>query len=96
MDTATCTFCADPATVRVCDVNQGIRTRLHWNVASQGVDLVNFFVIDEEGVEQAFSQQGPQGNIETGPWLRPGLTFRIKDNRTGKQLGEVIISGIDC
>ncbi len=96
VDTTTCTFCAVPSSVRVCDVHEGIKTRLHWHVAKQGVQVVNFYVVDEAGAEQPFSQQGPEGEMDSGPWLRPGLTFRIKDDRNGEQLGEVVISGIDC
>lgn len=96
VDTATCKFCAEPATVRVCDVHTGIRTRLHWHLADTGVPLVNMFVVDENGVEKAFAQHGPEGSMQTGPWLRPGLVFRLRDDRDASQIGEVIIEGVPC
>lgn len=96
VDPAGCTFCAVPDEVRVCDVYEGVKTRLHWHLADQGVDVVNFYVVDEAGIEQPFAQQGVDGEMDSGAWLRPGLIFRIKDDRTGQLLGEIVISGVDC
>ena len=96
VDTATCTFCAEPATVRVCDVHTGVRTTLHWHLADTGVQVVNMFVVDENGVEQPFSQQGPEGELESGPWLRPGLIFRLRNDSDSSQLAELVIEGQDC
>lgn len=95
-DTATCRFCAEPASVRLCDVHKGVATTLHWHLKESGVPIVNMFVVDEQGVEQAFAQQGPEGALPTGPWLRPGLTFRLRDDRDGSQLAELVIAGVTC
>ncbi len=96
VDTATCKFCAEPATVRVCDVHTGVRTTLHWHLADSGAQVVNIFVVDEGGVEQPFAQQGPDGELESGPWLRPGLIFRVRNDSDSSQLAELVIDGQDC
>jgi hypothetical protein len=95
-DTATCRFCADPSIVRICEVHTGVPTTLHWHLGDDNVPVVNMFVVDEQGVEQAFAQQGAEGALQTGPWLRPGITFRLRDDRDGKQLAELVIDGVEC
>lgn len=90
-----CAFCADPGFVRTCDVAAGVRTTLYWNLQHTGVDRVAIYVVDEGGKEVPVSEEPPSGSIETGAWLRPGLTFKVKDLH-GNLLDTLVIAGRGC
>jgi hypothetical protein len=90
-----CAFCADPGYVRTCEIAQGVRTTLYWNLEDRTSGAVDIFVVDDAGKDSPFAQQPPRGSIETGPWLRPGLTFKVKDSE-GKVLESLEIAGRDC
>lgn len=90
-----CAFCADPAFVRVCDVAGGVTTTLRWNVEDRGVSTVGIFVVDDAGVDSPFAEQPASGTLQTGPWLKPGLTFKLKDPQ-GNLLETVTITGRGC
>jgi len=57
---------------------QGIRTTLTWNVTDKGVDRVVVYVVGKDGTERHFGKGGPVGRNVTGPWLRPGLVFKLR------------------
>lgn len=57
---------------------QGVRTTLTWNVTDKGVDRVVVYVVDKNGTERHFGKGGPVGRRVTGPWLRPGLIFKLR------------------
>jgi len=90
-----CEFCAVPATVKRCEVAHGARTTLFWDVATKGVKQVVIYVVDKNGVDQHFGKGPAKGSKVTGPWLKPGLQFKLKDAQ-GKELGIVTIDGVDC
>lgn len=90
-----CTFCADPATVRTCDIASGVRTTLRWNIVDPAISKVGIYVVDDAGKDSSFAEQPPKGSIQTGPWLKPGLTFKLKDP-AGKVLQTVVIEGKAC
>lgn len=77
------------------EINQGLRTTLTWNVKDKNPEKVVVFVIDKHG-ERHFGQGGPVGEKETGPWLRPGLSFKIRDSSTNDELGSVVIGEKSC
>lgn len=95
IDTANCAFCAEPAFVRTCDVAGGARTTLYWNVADANVAKVGIYVVDDAGKDSPFSDQPSKGSVQTGPWLKPGLTFKLKAP-DGKVLQTLVIKGQDC
>lgn len=95
VDTANCAFCADPAVVRTCDVAGGVPTTLYWRIADPAVTSVGIFVVDDAGKDAPFAEQPPSGSLKTGPWLKPGLTFKLKDPQ-GKVLHSIVIEGRDC
>jgi len=74
--------------VDVCpaDVKAGVRTTLVWNVEGQA-ERVILYVVDPKHGETHFGQGGAVGERETGPWLRPGLSFRIRNFDTKEELG---------
>lgn len=90
-----CDFCADPAFVRTCDVVKGVSTTLYWNLADSGAGKVGLFVVDDAGHDSSFAEQPRQGSIQTGPWLKPGLTFKVKE-LDGTILHTIVIEGKDC
>ncbi len=90
-----CIFCADPSFVRTCEIAKGIPTTLYWNVENPAITQVGIFVVDDAGKDSSFARQPPSGSILTGPWLKPGLTFKLKDP-AGRVLQTVKITGKDC
>lgn len=90
-----CEFCADPGFVRTCEIARGVPTTLHWNIADPAITQVGIFVVDDAGKDSPFAQQPSKGSIQTGPWLKPGLTFKLKDP-AGNVLHTVVIEGKDC
>lgn len=95
VDTANCRFCADPPTVRTCDIAAGVRTTLHWKIVDPKVTRVGIFVVDDAGADLPFAEQLPVGSIQSGPWLKPGLTFKLKDS-DGNLLESLEIAGKGC
>ena len=77
------------------EVNQGLRTTLTWNVKDRNAEKVVVYVVDKNG-ERHFGQGGPVGEKETGPWLRPGISFKIRDSSTKDELGSVVIGEKSC
>jgi hypothetical protein len=72
------------------DVKSGVRTTLAWNVKGQA-ERVILYVVDAKHGETHFGQGGPVGERESGPWLQPGLTFRIRNFDTKEDVGSVVI-----
>lgn len=72
-------------------------TTLAWNVSDSGASRVVVYVVNEEGVERNFGTGGPIGEKATGPWLRPGITFRLRDRQTKELIDELVIPrAADC
>lgn len=89
-----CAFCANPSFVRTCEIASGVRTTLYWKV-DPALPHVGIFVVDDAGKDSPFAEQPPTGSIETGPWLKPGLTFKLK-GPDGTVLHTLVIAGKDC
>jgi hypothetical protein len=89
-----CAFCAVPARVRECEVVSGARAMLHWKV-DPSVPRIAIFVVGDDGVETLFAEQPGVGSTQTGPWLKPGLTFLLKDP-AGKVLHTLVMQGESC
>lgn len=85
-------------TSEVCtsEVRSGLRTMLVWNVKGTGASRVIVYVVTNDGEERHFGQGGPVGEKETGPWLRPGLVFKIRNFESKEELGSVTITGKSC
>jgi hypothetical protein len=81
-------FWAEPATF--CP---GKRTAvLTWNVEASGAGKVIVYVVGKDGQEHHFGRGGPVGERQTGPWLQPGLTFKLRNADGGAELGSITIS----
>lgn len=78
------------------DVKLGLRTTLTWNVKDQGAEGVVIYGIDIKKVERRLGKGGPVGEVETGPWLRPGVSFNIRDVKSDTMLGSVEIGEKAC
>ena len=78
------------------DIQAGIRTTLVWNVKASGAKRVILYVVDPDGKERNFGQGAAVGEKETGPWLHPGRTFRIRNYDTKDDLGTVVIGKKSC
>lgn len=74
------------------EVRSGPRTTLVWNVKGRAERVILYVVDPKDGQERHFGQGGPVGERESGPWLKPGLAFRIRDYDTKADLGMVEIN----
>ena len=88
---------ATPDVVRTCDVNKGLTTTLRWDVSDSGAERVVLYALSpKQEKEKAFGRGGPVGSKQTGPWVRPGMIFRLRDLATGAELASVTIEGTTC
>lgn len=88
---------ADPAIVRTCDVNRGVTTTLRWDVSDSGAERVVLYALSpKQEAEKPFGRGGPIGSKQTGPWVRPGMVFTLRDLANGTELASVTIEGEAC
>jgi hypothetical protein len=70
---------------------------LQWDVTSTGAKNVVLTVQSPKSAsEKRFGRGGPVGSKQTGPWLRPGLVFRVRNQDGNAQLASVTIQGVPC
>lgn len=70
---------------------------LTWNVEASGAKKVLVYVVGKDGKEGHFGRGGPIGERQTGPWLRAGLTFKLRNADGGAELGSITIArGTSC
>ncbi len=72
------------------------RAWLVWNVRDSGAERVVVYVVDKAGEEQHFGQGGPVGEKQTGPWLYPGIVFKLRAMDDGRELGSVQVGEKAC
>ena len=85
------------STTEFCPGKHERSTTLTWNVTDSGASKVVVFVVNKAGKEQHFGRGGPIGERQTGPWLKPGLSFRLRNADGGAELGSIQITrGKDC
>lgn len=74
---------------------RGVVGEVSWDAADSGVDAVEIYSVNPHGKESLCLTGGPVGRGETGPWLRPGFGFRLKDGATDEVLASAVVgSGI--
>jgi ABC-2 type transport system ATP-binding protein/lipopolysaccharide transport system ATP-binding protein len=71
--------------------SKGIAGEVAWDAAGSGVETVEIFVVNANGVETLCFRGPSAGSATTKPWLRPGLEFRLKDEATGKLLATTTV-----
>jgi hypothetical protein len=70
---------------------------LTWNVEASGAEKVILYVVGKDGIERNFGRGGPVGERQTGPWVRPGVVFKLRNADGGAELGEITIKpGASC
>lgn len=79
-----------------CSKGKPPATTLSWNVKASGASKVVVFVVDQKNGERHFGRGGPVGLRTTGPWLRPGLIFLLRDADKKTDLGSITIGKKDC
>ena len=88
---------ADPAVVRTCDVNKGLTTTLRWDVSDSGAERVVLYVLSpKQEKEKPFGRGGAVGSKQTGPWVRPGMVFTVRNLADQAELASVTIEGTPC
>ena len=89
---------ADPSEVCSRPGKAGARPQgiLTWNVKASGSQKVVVYVVGKDGAEKNFGRGGPIGERQTGPWLRPGTIFKLRDMQTNQELGSMTIGEKAC
>lgn len=64
---------------------------LAWNVKASGAKRVVLYIVDKNGVDKNFAQGGPVGERDTGPWVRAGSQFKLKDKASKQYVAELVI-----
>ncbi|MFT3897080.1 MAG: hypothetical protein QM719_05200 [Thermomonas sp.] len=79
----------------VCTGAKRVPAMLTWNVRASGAEKVILFV-DSSGNERHFGTGGPVGEQRTGPWLRPGMVFKLRNAKDKVELGSIVIVAKQC
>jgi hypothetical protein len=83
---------SEPAEVCATDHARGMIT---WNITDPDVDRVTVYLVGK--TEKLFGQGGPAGEKQTGPWLRPGLVFKVRSGDGARDLGTLTVAARqDC
>lgn len=88
------TFTVEPSVVTSC--SPPVVANVSWNVTGSGVNAVKIYVRESGGPEKLFAQEAAEGPINTGPWVRPGMVFRLVDGDSGKFLATFVIGSKTC
>lgn len=89
-------FWVAPAAICRRDARAGQTALLGWNVKASGAMQVVVYVVDKNGREVKFRQGDAIGEARTGPWLRPGITFLLRNADGNALLGNVALADKPC
>ena len=75
----------------------GVAT-VKWNAGKVGANSnsTEVWVGMSDTDTKLFSAGGAEGETKTGPWVRPGTHFLLKNKQDGKVLDEAIVGGAAC
>ena len=90
-------FTISPAMLPECPGAAPVQAKLAWVVKDTTIQEVRVEVSDNgQDNWKLLSLSGRQGEVETGPWVRPGSRFRLVDAATGGHLGAVQVAVEPC
>ena len=86
---------AEPAELTSCEY---AKVLLKWDTstAEKPPAVVEIYSGNAEETPGLFAAAGATGEKETGPWVRPGSTFSLRDKSTGTELERLVIGGPRC
>lgn len=86
---------AEPAELESCDYG---KVMLKWDTstAEKPPAVVEIYAGNAEETPGLFAAAGATGEKETGPWVRPGSAFSLRDKSTGTELERLVIGGPRC
>lgn len=74
----------------------GSDVRFTWDVSARpGVTGVEVWVGDGDQAK-LFTAGGVQGGESTGPWVKPGTLFILRDQAGGQELDRLMVQGPNC
>lgn len=84
-----------PASMAACD--PATAGTVKWDVREARPQITGVAIYVGSGAAtKLFAEGGPSGEAETGPWVRPGSEFELKDKGTSESLGHVTVGGPTC
>lgn len=72
-----------------------VAASVKWTIRDAGVKQVRILVGENLSNARLFSEAGDSGMENTGPWLRPGLSFFLQDD-AGQLLGQITLEINRC
>jgi ABC-type polysaccharide/polyol phosphate transport system ATPase subunit len=66
--------------------DRGIAGEVAWDASQSDADIIELFTVDSDGKERLCFQGNRTGSYTTGPWIKPGLEFRLRDAVSGHLL----------
>lgn len=84
-----------PAELQSCG-NAVVTVR--WDASKAGVSTAEteIWVGSSADDLKLFSAGGAAGEAQTGPWVRPGSYFVLKNKADGKEIGHAVVGGPVC
>lgn len=93
--TGPATLSVVPDSVSLCKSATHPKGIVLWQ--SGGIKKVRLTVTGPRGgAEKPFGKGGSTGQKSTGPWLMPGLVFRLRDASSNTELASTAIKAIPC
>ena len=93
----TATLSADPDSVEACHPGKHPSSLLRWDATDSGASAVVLTVFNpKDGSEKQFGRGGPVGSKQSGPWLRQGVVFKLRNADTKAELASVTIKTVSC
>ncbi|WP_189450799.1 hypothetical protein [Cognatilysobacter xinjiangensis] len=76
-----------------CDAGSDIK--ISWNVTSRP-DVANVEIWLDGADAKLFASGGASGEQQSGPWVKPGTTFILRNQADKSELDRVAITGDEC
>lgn len=94
-DSATRVLSFSPHTLAVCSPASEVTVK--WDIRSDfpNVQVIQIYVTGEAS-ESLFAEGNAWGEAKTGPWVKPGTSFIVKDKVSGKVLSTAAVNGPSC
>jgi hypothetical protein len=85
----------EPEAISECAKDE--KAMVHWNAGGfPGVVTVKVAIVTKPDEETVFAVTGVVNQKETGPWIRGGTEFVLRDNANGTELARAKVPSIPC
>lgn len=87
----------EPGNVTTCKDGDRVTSVVKWQVSRPGVETVRIEVDSEaEPTRKTFTMGGATGEATTGDWVGAGVTFRLIEGESNKELAKHVVGVKPC